>query len=269
MGDTKVWSPTQQARLAEWGVPRCVDIHCHCLPGVDDGPATTDDALDLCDALVADGITTVIATPHQLGGYDRQNTAATIRAAVNALATELAAQQIPLELAPGADVRVDERLPRLLESDVVVTPADARRHVLLELPHELFVDPMPAIVALSQRGLQTIMTHPERHRYLSQMPDRIISWIDAGAVLQVTAGSLLGHFGARANDEAWRLVHAGLVSLVATDAHDAERRPPCLTLAIDALAQELGRDAARVMCLENPWRVLQGQALDVPRTGAT
>jgi protein-tyrosine phosphatase len=228
-----------------------------------------DDALDLCDALVADGVTTVIATPHQLGGYDRLNTAATIRAAVKALADELAAQQIPLELAPGADVRVDERLPKLLESDIVVTAADARRHVLLELPHELFVDPLPAIVALGERGLQAIMTHPERHRYLAQMPERIASWIDAGAVLQITAGSLLGEFGARANDEAWRLVHAGLVSLVATDAHDAERRPPCLSLAIDALSQELGHDAARVMCLENPWRVFQGQAIDVPRTGAT
>lgn len=269
MGATPVWSPTQQARLAEWGVPRCVDVHCHCLPGVDDGPATMDDALDLCDALVADGVTTVIATPHQLGGYDRSNTAATIRAAVQALSAELAAQKIPLELAPGADVRVDERLPQLLASDVVVTAADAGKHVLLELPHELFVDPMPAIVALSQRGLQTIMTHPERHRYLSQMPDRIVSWIDAGAVLQITAGSLLGEFGARANDQAWRLVHAGLVSLVATDAHDAQRRPPCFTQALAALSQELGRDATRLMCLENPWRVAQGQAIMEPRTRAT
>jgi protein-tyrosine phosphatase len=259
MSVSLVWSPTQQSRLDEWGVARCVDVHCHCLPEIDDGPATLDDALDLCEALVDDGVTTVVCTPHQLGGYDRINTAASIRQAVADLSAVLAAERIPLELFPGADVRVDERLPRLLETDQVLTVADARRHLLLELPHELFVDPLSAIAALNERGIQSIMTHPERHRYLAPMPERIEAWVEAGAVLQITAGSLLGEFGPSANKEAWRLVHAGLVSLVATDAHHAQRRPPQMSAALAALAQELGRDAAKMMCLENPWRVLRGE----------
>ena len=110
------------------------------------------------------------------------------------------------------------------------------------------------------------MTHPERHRYLEDAGDQIASWVAAGAVVQVTAGSFLGDFGGLANREAWRLAHAGLVSLVATDAHDARRRPPRLTAAIRALEQELGPDASRRMCLENPLRVLHGER--IPMTGS-
>jgi protein-tyrosine phosphatase len=261
MASPPTWSPTQLARLASGAVPRCVDVHCHVLPGLDDGPSTLDDALDLCDALVDDGITTVIATPHQLGAYDGVNTAAVIRNAVRELTAELAREEITLEIYPGADVRVDERLAKLVDDDRVLTAADRRRHLLLELPHELFVNPLPAIVELGRRGIQVILTHPERHRYLHAETDRIAVWVAAGAALQVTAGSLLGDFGPRANHDAWRLVHAGLVSLIATDAHDSERRPPQLTTAYDVLTAEVGPEASRVLCLENPWRVFQGEPL--------
>ncbi len=264
MDPSITWSPQQQARLSHWGVPRSVDVHCHCLPGVDDGPATLADSLRLCQALVADGITTVFATPHQLGGYDRVNTAAAIRTAVAELNSQLTAAGIPLEVFPGGDVRVDERLGRLLETDQVLTCADAGKHLLLELPHEVFVDPLPAIETLEARGIQVIMTHPERHRYLANSMDRIASWVEDGAVLQITAGSLLGDFGSSARQEAWRLVNGGLASLVATDSHDAVRRPPRLTAAIETLTDQLGAEPARVLCLDNPLRVFRGERLERP-----
>jgi protein-tyrosine phosphatase len=269
MAASPEWSPTQLARLAPWDAPRCVDVHCHCLPGVDDGPATLEESLDLCRSLVADGVTTVIATPHQMGIYEEFNTASSIRAVAAELRAALADAGIPLELAPGADVRIDERLPLLLEADLVLTAADRGRHLLLELPFEVFVDPLPTIVTLAGRNIQTIMTHPERHRYLSGSMERIEAWVAAGAAVQITAGSLLGEFGRRARDEAWRLVHAGLVSLVAGDAHDAERRPPRMTTAIEALESELGRDAARTLCLENPWRVWQARSVEPFRPAAS
>lgn len=264
MGSLPNWSLTQLARLDKWRMPRCVDIHCHCLPGIDDGPETLDDALALCRALVADGVTTVVATPHQLGVYDGYNTAELIRETVATLVTDLASAEIPLEVVVGADVRIDERLAKLLEEGEVLTPSDLRRHVLLELPHQLFVDPLPTIKSLADRGVQAIMTHPERHRYLAGAVDRIAAWVEAGAVLQITAGSLLGDFGAVPNQESWRLIHAGLVSLIATDAHDHRRRPPRLSQALEALAAELGDDAARAMCLENPLRIYEGERITPP-----
>lgn len=255
------WSPPQQVRLDTWGVERSVDVHCHCLPGVDDGPATLAESLRICEALAADGVTTVFATPHQLGGYDRINTAAAIRTAVAELNSCLENAGVPLEVLAGGDVRVDERLGRLLETDQVLTCGDLGAHLLLELPHEVFVDPLPAIKTLGDRGVQVIMTHPERHRYLAGAVDRIATWVEAGAVLQITAGSLLGEFGPTARQEAWRLLDAGLVSLVASDAHDATRRPPRLTAALEALAQQASPDAARALCIDNPLHVLHGKPL--------
>jgi protein-tyrosine phosphatase len=265
MSSTPNWSPPQLARLDKWSVSRSVDVHCHCLPGIDDGPETAEDALELCRALVADGVTTVIASPHQLGIYDGYNTAELIRQTVAEFTEQLAAAEISLEVVAGADIRVDERLGRLLDADEVVTIADKRRHLLLELPHQLLVDPLPAISDIADRGIQTIMTHPERHRYLAGAVDRIASWVDAGAIVQITAGSLLGDFGPQPHQEAWRLVRAGLVGLVATDAHDHARRPPRLTPAFAALEAEIGANAARVLCVDNPLRVFQGEHLAPPR----
>ena len=109
----------QADRLARFAAEESVDVHCHCLPGLDDGPATMADALAVCRALVADGITTVIATPHQLGTYEASNLAPAVRAAVAALSAHLAAEGVPLRVVPGGDVRVDERLMAKAAPDAV------------------------------------------------------------------------------------------------------------------------------------------------------
>jgi protein-tyrosine phosphatase len=255
------WLPKQLQRLEAFGTPRTVDIHCHCLPGLDDGPKTVADAVKLCRSLAEDGITTVVATPHQLGRYDRENAAPRIRQSIADLTAVLADEQIPLDLLPGGDIRIDERLERFLDSGEIATVADAGRYLLLELPHELFVDPVAEIEMFSQRGLQAIMTHPERYRYLQGSITRPQEWVDAGAALQITAGSLGGDFGQHAYDHAWQLIRAGLVALVATDAHDAVKRPPRFTAAIELLTQQVGHEATRTIAVDNPLRVIEGAPL--------
>jgi protein-tyrosine phosphatase len=257
-------SPAQQTRLQEWSVDRCVDIHCHILPEIDDGPRTLREALELGRWFVEDGVTTVFATSHQLGRYDGLNTAIVLRQAIAELQAELNAAKIPLELQPGADVRVDERLPDLVDAGEALTAGPAGRHLLLELPHSMYLDPLGTIEALNERGIQTIMTHPERHRYLAGSSKRVASWIEAGAALQVTSGSLLGDFGPSAHQEGWRLIQAGMVSLIASDAHDSSR-PPLMTDALNILSQHMGRDFARTVCLENPSRVFQGERVEACR----
>jgi protein-tyrosine phosphatase len=108
-----------------------MDVHCHCLPGLDDGPVNTPEALALCRDLVADGIRTVVATPHQLGRYEGRNGGPQIRAAVAQLQQALAQEQIPLVVLAGADVRIDERIPELLESGEVLAVGEAGRYLLL------------------------------------------------------------------------------------------------------------------------------------------
>src|SRR3954469_7910457 len=134
-------APSQQARLTRFNARRCVDVHCHVLAGVDDGPRNMTDAIALCRMLVEDGITDVIATPHQLGRFDGANHGPAVRAAVSTLQSHLDESAIPLCVHSGGEVRLDERIPKLLTDDKILTLADARSYLLLELPPGMVVDP--------------------------------------------------------------------------------------------------------------------------------
>jgi protein-tyrosine phosphatase len=260
------WSPQQLRRLEEFDAERSVDIHCHCLAGLDDGPQDVEHAVALCEALVADGITTVVATPHQLGRYDLANSAEQVRDAIEVLTAELKDREIPLELFSGGDVRVDERIPRLLESRRLATVADAGSHILLELPHDIFIDPIPIVDQLRESGIQSVLTHPERYPYLQSHPNFPQVCLEHGVVLQVTCGSILGDFGRRAHDEAWRLILAGMVGIIASDAHDVARRPPRMTAAIEALKRTIGPANTRALTIENPLRIVNGEPIHPPES---
>lgn len=247
----------QRSRLERFGAPDCVDIHCHCLPGLDDGPKTPGDAVRLCRALAEDGITAVVATPHQLGRYDLANTGRAIRQAVTALRAALDTERIPLDVYPGADVRLDERLLTLLAKGDVLTVCGADTHLLLELPHDTYIEPLPVIKLLGARGVRVIITHPERHDTVRRKPHLVMPWLQAGALLQLTAGSLTGAFGNAAEEAAWRWLAAGNASFVATDAHDIQRRPPRMSAAIEAIERRLGLDVARRVCIDNPGKILR------------
>jgi len=238
-----------------------VDIHCHCLPAVDDGPATMPDALALCLALVEDGMTTVIATPHQLGRFNGYNEAVQIREAVSVLNEELESNGIALTVMPGGDIRVDERICQLLEADKILTLADGGKYILLELPHQNFIDIEPLLIELSSLGIQAIISHPERHYILAKQPEILRKWLKHSTHLQVTTSSLLGEFGSTARERAWQFLSSGLAVLVATDSHDLNSRRPCMKTAFERISIKLSREIARVVCIENPSRVLKGRDL--------
>jgi protein-tyrosine phosphatase len=247
-----------------------VDIHCHCLAGVDDGPATLSESLSLCRALADDGVTDVIATPHQLGRFNNCNHAAQIREQVAALNAELESNGISLNVLPGGDVRVDERICQLLEADRILTLADGRRYILLELPHEVFIDVGPLLMGLSSLGIQAIISHPERHSIVTRSgsPARsvLLRWLAQSAHIQVTCGSLLGDFGPVAQETAWYFLTSGWASLVATDSHDLDGRRPRMKAAFRRIAEGLGEGMARLVCIENPLRVLEGKEVLLARS---
>ena len=255
----------QRQRLARFKSTSSVDIHCHCLPDLDDGPTTMAQAVALCRELVDDGITEVCATPHLLGRFCEPGRADTIRQRAAELREALTAEQIPLAVHAGADIRIDERLPRLLQANELLTLGERSRWVLLELPHEAWVDASAILHRLTAGGYSAIISHPERYPYLADRLDAVWSWLEAGAVLQVTCGSILGDFGAGAEEVAWHLLQLGWIDLAASDAHDAVKRPPRMTAAIDAIASRLGYAVARRLCIENPAAIVAGRALNIPR----
>lgn len=240
-----------------------IDIHCHCLAGVDDGPATDSESLDICRALVADGIGIVIATPHQLGRFADFNKASQIRQQVSQLNDNLKNNDIALEILAGADIRVDERICELLKADEILTLADGGKYILLELPHEIFIDITPLLIELSERGIKAIISHPERHHHLAQNTSLLANWIKYSAGLQITSASLLGKFGRKTQKAAWQFLSSGQANFVATDCHNLDNRKPCMKDAFEYITAELGEKVARWVCIENPLRVLEGQDIVV------
>ena len=241
------------------------DIHCHCLPNIDDGPATMSEAIILCRAMISDGITSAIATPHQLGLFGDSNQAAQIRENVCGLNKELKNNGISLVVSPGADVRVDERICRLLKEDKILTLADNNRYILLELPHQIFIDIEPLLSELFSMGIRAVISHPERHSILSKQHQLLFKWFEYSPAIQITAGSILGDFGPVVKMAAWQFLTSGWTVLIATDSHDTQSRRPRMRAAFELISIELGRDVASLVCIENPVRILKGEdVLTIP-----
>jgi protein-tyrosine phosphatase len=238
-----------------------IDIHCHCLPGMDDGPNSMAGAIGLCRQLVGEGVGQVIATPHQLGRYEERNSARDVRAAVVELQRELDRLSIPLRVHAGGEVRIDPGVVTQLRGDQVLSLADGRKYLLLELPPEVLVNPQRLFVQLEAEGVRAVIAHVERYPAVIKQPDHALSWARAGAALQVNAGSLLGEEGNAVKACAWELLRRGLVSLVASDAHDPLLRRPLIAKVADVLAQEIGATPARQLLRENPQRILLGRPL--------
>jgi len=236
-----------------------VDIHCHCLPAVDDGPATKPEAISLCRSVVEDGVTIAVATPHQLGRFNGFNEAPVIRNAVARLNEELQSNNIPLTVMPGGEIRLDERICRLLKEDKILTLADGGKYILLELPEQVFIDIEPLLIELKSLGVQAIISHAERQPILIKRPGILSKWFRHSAHLQITATSLLGGFGLKTQRAAWHFLRSGWVSLVATDAHDLHNRRPRMRTAFKHISIKMGEEIARLICVENPSRVVKGQ----------
>jgi protein-tyrosine phosphatase len=237
------------------------DIHCHVLPGLDDGAGDVAEALAMAEMAVAQGIGTIVATPHQLGTH-AANSGQAIREAVARFQSVLDSRRIPLRVVPGADVRIDPDLTRKIRTGEVVTPADRRRHVLLELPHDVYVSLAPLLADLRSAGLVGILSHPERNRGLLRRPELVAPLVRQGCLMQVTAASITGEFGSRVRQFAESLVADGVVHFVATDAHGVRTRPPLLRPAFERVAELAGQETAIDLCCRNPAAVVRGERIE-------
>ena len=236
-----------------------VDIHCHCLAGLDDGPATMSDAVALCRKMAEDGIAVAVATPHLFGGFKDCNEAAEVREAVRLLNETLKNNGVRLNVLAGSEVHVDERLCRLLKEGRIMTLADGGRYILLELPFQVCVDIAPLLTELASAGVQCIISHVERIAPFAAPRSTLMAWMERGAHLQITASSLMGEFGRRVQSRAWSFLESGWTKLVATDSHDLYHRRPRMRAAFEHISARLGEDVAHLVCSENPARVVSGQ----------
>jgi protein-tyrosine phosphatase len=235
-----------------------IDTHCHLLPGLDDGPRTVRDALQLAQMMVADGITSVLCTPHYSRQFPTHHAAAL--ESHELLRGELAAAGISLETAVAAEVGPGYAVSAPIEE--LELRSVGRRFVVVEvLPDSAVVLFSTVVERLASRGLVPVFAHPERSRAVHRDLSAVDEARRAGALIQVLAPSVLGRWGADVASAALDLLDLGLVDLLASDAHGAKRRRVHLGEAAELVERRLGSTVVQELTEHAPRRVLAGAGL--------
>jgi protein-tyrosine phosphatase len=215
-----------------------IDLHCHILPGLDDGPANMDFSLAMARRAVESNIQIMVATPHIRADYDGI-TAARIAAATDELNGRIEDDGLPLRVIPGAEVAIP-KLEELSDDELTLLSLGSGGYVLLESPYGAGpVDVEAAVRDIGARGHSTILAHPERCPLFHADIERLATLAERGVLCSITSASLAGAFGDRARSFSVEMLRRGLVHDVASDAHDHLHRPPFLRSPIERLDAEL------------------------------
>jgi protein-tyrosine phosphatase len=232
-----------------------IDTHCHLLPGLDDGPPSVADSLVLAHALVAQGVETAVCTPHWSRRFPTTHPDA--NAAAETLRAGLEHEGIPLRVVVSAELSDVVAATRPLAE--IADRSIAGRGVIVELVSGSLPAQVSAIVSrLATAGLTAVLAHPERCRAVQADPQVLDLLRMAGAQVQVVAPSLTGTWGEATRAAAVALVASGRADLVASDAHDARKRPPEVTAAREVVVELLGDEGWEALTGDGPRRLLVG-----------
>lgn len=247
-----------------------IDLHCHILPGIDDGPDHERDSLALGRALAAGGCQIVAATPHLREDHPAVRVE-DLAARCEALNEALAAASIALQVIPAGEADVLWARSASDEQLRLATFGQLGTDLLLETPYGPLPDAFEGVVgALQARGLRILLAHPERNPTLQRQPERLARLVRDGVLVQVTAQSLIDEGRRSASRElAVALVEQDLAHVIASDSHSAERfRPPNLADGVLAAARIAPERAVR-MVVDAPLAILAGKPLQSRRSNGS
>lgn len=242
-----------------------VDVHCHILPGLDDGASDVKESLAMAQSAISDGITHVVATPHSSTEFrfDYRR----VRELHGQLQRLLGDR---LVLATGCDFHLNLENLDALRKDPAKFCINQRNYLLVEFS-EYSIPPTTGhtLHEMKLKGLHPIITHPERNAIIQSQTNLLVSWVRLGSYVQVTGGSLTGTFGPKAKADALRWIEMGLVHFVASDAHNTRGRPLRLQPAYEIVREQFGDFKARALFFDNPMAAFEGRELPyVPEVAA-
>lgn len=239
-----------------------IDLHCHILPGIDDGSESIEQSLKMARSYVQAGFKQVAATPHAVLGTQWMPSPATIRERVTELNITFQNENIQLEVLPGSEIALNPKIPDLLEFGSVQSLANSS-YVLIEPPFQrLPLGWEQVFLDLKSKGYATLLAHPERCEYLSDKLKLIEELVAMRVYIQVNLGSFLGHHGSKAKKAAHYLASNGCIHCLATDSHRPDRHlAERLANAAHVVEEIVGSKNLELLARENPLRVLQDEPL--------
>ena len=233
-----------------------IDIHCHILPGIDDGAKDIAQSIEMARSAEQEGITAIVATPHHMNGTYKNEKEA-IEQGVRLLNAYLEQEDINVDIYAGQEVRLYGELLQDYEDGRLLT-VNSSAHMLVEFPSSSipgFAEQL--LFDMQLKGITPIIVHPERNAAIAENPDRLYKLIQNGALSQVTAASVNGLFGKKAKALSLQLIEANLTHFIATDAHNTTTRGFGLANAYN----EIDPDYAAYF-QENAQAVLSGQYIE-------
>lgn len=221
-----------------------VDLHCHLLPGIDDGSKSMAISLRLAKEATKNGVTHALLTPHHMNGRYVNHKQDVIRRAAE-FQKQLKIHDIPLTVFPGQEVRINGQLLEALDKDDILFADTGNRYLMLEFPD----DDVPhytnqMIFDLQQRGITPVIVHPERNTKIMAKPDLLYQLLEKGCLSQITASSYVGTFGKKVDNFSRQLIEAGQGYVFASDAHDLPGRKYEMRQAFKKLSQEFSSELA-------------------------
>lgn len=234
-----------------------IDLHCHILPGVDDGAASEEESCLMAQMALDSGVRTIAATPHfHPLNSSRPGSIRRLKEGFLRLDQALRRLQLPLELRSGMEVFVTPETPRLLREGRLLTLGGSR-YLLVEFGFEdspAFAGRM--LAQLREQGVVPVVAHPERYAFIQDEPERLFDWLEGGYVLQLNKGSFFGRFGRRAARTAHWCLREGCVHLIGSDAHSPYQRTTRLSDIHEYISEKTSQPLADLLLERNPARIL-------------
>ncbi|QQS46963.1 MAG: protein tyrosine phosphatase [Acidobacteriota bacterium] len=236
-----------------------VDIHCHILPETDDGAVSIEESVAMCRAAAADGIGTIVATPHM---FDGVHTTPDRQSIVDRIEHVMKASGGCVRIVPGGEVRYSYEIFQEAEVPNSRIRLNGTTYMLLEFPFQTVPPNIEmTIFQILNAGITPVIAHPERNKRIQERPTILADLVERGAFAQLDAGSLTKSFGPESYQAARKMVEAGLAHFLATDAHHQDRRRPILSAAAAVAADLGGVEYARAMVRDNPQALINDMAI--------
>ncbi|WP_125591137.1 tyrosine-protein phosphatase [Companilactobacillus jidongensis] len=241
---------------------KLIDLHCHILPGVDDGAKDRPMALEMARAAVDQDISHILLTPHHMDGHYTNHKIDVIKN-TGAFQQDLIDNDIPLKVFPGQEVHLTGDLLKAIFDDDILFMDSGNRYLLLEFPHnEVPEYAENMIFELTSRGVTPVLAHPERNQGFQKDPDRLYSFVEMGCLAQLTSSSYLGVFGKDVQTLTEKIIKANLGFVFASDAHNFKGRRFMMREAFDKLTEQHGAATAERFN-QNAKNILNGDDVEI------
>lgn len=236
-----------------------IDIHCHILYGIDDGPKSLEQSMKLVRELQKKGIEKIIATPHFISGDNYVPTVEEIREKVRLLQEEIDKEEIKLKIYPGMEVYASHDTIERLRNNEILSLNDSK-YILIEFPFETIPKYMSDLLfSMQLEGFTPIIAHPERYCLEYRKSKLLKELVDKGILLQINSESIIGTHGKRAKKAAYELLKDGMVHIVGTDSHSLNRILSDKKEIERKISGLCGFENAERIMYTNPQRVLENE----------